>query len=115
MYFSQDTYVALRALIEYTNRKRLRDVSALTVSVDAVALAGATRTLHIHNDDLARMQFIDVSVHRATRTYSFIDKTLQNNVFPFKNVLVSYDSKKHHIDFHYVMEIFLFFCHSDNP
>lgn len=59
---SQDTYIALRALIEYTNRKRLRDVSSLTVSVDAVALSGETRTLHVKNDNLAVMQFIDVSI-----------------------------------------------------
>ncbi|XP_063540497.1 CD109 antigen [Cydia strobilella] len=57
---TQDTYVALRALIEYTNRKRLRDVSALTVTVDAVALQGASRVLHVENTNLAVMQYIDI-------------------------------------------------------
>jgi CD109 antigen len=56
----QDTYVALRALIEYTNRKRLRDVSGLTLTVDAVALNGSTRTLHVANDNLALVQSVDV-------------------------------------------------------
>lgn len=56
----QDTYIALRALIEYTNRKRLRDVSSLTVEVDAVALGGTTRTLHVDNANLAVMQSVQV-------------------------------------------------------
>lgn len=59
--------MALRALLDYTNRKRLRDVSSLSISVDAVALPGATRTLHVRNDNLARMQFIDVSTHTRRR------------------------------------------------
>ncbi|CAK1584913.1 unnamed protein product [Parnassius mnemosyne] len=58
---TQDTYIALRALIEYTNRKRLRDVSALSVAVDAVALHGHTRTLTLRNDNLALMHSIEVS------------------------------------------------------
>ncbi|XP_073953212.1 macroglobulin complement-related isoform X2 [Choristoneura fumiferana] len=57
---TQDTYISLRALIEYTNRKRLRDVSALTVTVDAVALKGATRVLHVDNNNMAVMQYIDI-------------------------------------------------------
>lgn len=56
----QDTYISLRALIEYTNRKRLRDVSALTVTVDAVALPDS-RTITLRNDNFALMQYIDVS------------------------------------------------------
>ncbi|CAG9136452.1 unnamed protein product [Plutella xylostella] len=50
---TQDTYIALRALIEYTNRARLRDVSALTVSVDAVALRGPAAALTVRNEQLA--------------------------------------------------------------
>ncbi|XP_037873449.1 CD109 antigen [Bombyx mori] len=57
---TQDTYIALRALIEYTNRKRLRDVSSLTVEVDAVALGGTTRTLHVDNANLAVMQSVQI-------------------------------------------------------
>lgn len=59
----QDTYIALRALIEYTNRKRLRDVSSLAVSVEAVALSGEPRTLTVRNQDLATLQTVDVSIN----------------------------------------------------
>lgn len=57
---TQDTYIAMRALIEYTNRKRLRDVSSLAVTVDAVALRGGTRLLHVANDNLAIMQSVEI-------------------------------------------------------
>ncbi|XP_038211501.1 CD109 antigen [Zerene cesonia] len=57
---TQDTYIALRALIEYTNRKRLRDVSALSVSVEAVALNGSARALRVDNHNLAVMQSIEI-------------------------------------------------------
>ncbi|XP_035435862.2 CD109 antigen [Spodoptera frugiperda] len=84
---TQDTYIALRALIEYTNRKRLRDVSSLTVSVDAVALSGETRTLHVKNDNLAVMQFIDipeawgtVKVTARGAGYAILQMSVQYNV-----------------------------------
>ncbi|XP_075980863.1 macroglobulin complement-related isoform X2 [Anticarsia gemmatalis] len=84
---TQDTYISLRALIEYTNRKRLRDVSSLTVKVDAVALAGATRTLYVRNDNLAHMQFIDipeawgtVKVEARGAGYAVLQLSVQYNV-----------------------------------
>lgn len=84
---TQDTYIALRALIDYTNRKRLRDVSALTVTVDAVALRGDTRTLHVDNDNLARMQSIDipeawgtVKVTARGAGYAILQMSVQYNV-----------------------------------
>ncbi|CAB3251025.1 unnamed protein product [Arctia plantaginis] len=84
---TQDTYVALRALLEYTNRKRLRDVSSLSISVDAVALPGATRTLLVRNDNLAHMQFIDipeawgtVKVTARGAGYAILQMSVQYNV-----------------------------------
>ncbi|XP_026743707.1 CD109 antigen [Trichoplusia ni] len=84
---TQDTYIALRALIEYTNRKRLRDVSSLTVSVDAVALSGETRTLYVKNDNLAVMQYIDipeawgtVKVTARGAGYALLQMSVQYNV-----------------------------------
>ncbi|XP_045452691.1 CD109 antigen [Melitaea cinxia] len=84
---TQDTYIALRALIEYTNRKRLRDVSALQVSVDAVALRGDTRTLRVKNDNLAIMQTIDipeawgtVKVTARGAGYAILQMSVQYNV-----------------------------------
>ncbi|XP_049876767.1 CD109 antigen [Pectinophora gossypiella] len=84
---TQDTYIALRALIEYTNRKRLRDVSTLTVTVDAVALKGTTKTLHVENDNLAIMQSIDipeawgtVKVTARGAGYALLQLSVQYNV-----------------------------------
>ncbi|XP_026496456.1 CD109 antigen [Vanessa tameamea] len=84
---TQDTYIALRALIEYTNRKRLRDVSSLHVSVDAVALHGDTRTLRVRNDNLATMQTIDipeawgtVKVTARGAGYAILQMSVQYNV-----------------------------------
>ncbi|XP_069361628.1 CD109 antigen [Maniola hyperantus] len=84
---TQDTYIALRALIEYTNRKRLRDVSALAVTVDAVALHGATRQLRVRNDNLATMQSIDipeawgtVKVTARGAGYAILQMSVQYNV-----------------------------------
>ncbi|KAM3959264.1 macroglobulin complement-related [Aphomia sociella] len=83
---TQDTYIAMRALIEYTNRKRLRDVSSLAVTVDAVALRGS-RHLHIANDNLAIMQSIDipeawgtVKVTARGAGYAILQMSVQYNV-----------------------------------
>ncbi|XP_013162940.1 PREDICTED: CD109 antigen [Papilio xuthus] len=84
---TQDTYIALRALIEYTNRKRLRDVSALSVSVEAVALRGAARTLTLSNDHLAHMHTIQipeawgtVKVTARGAGYALLQLSVQYNV-----------------------------------
>lgn len=50
----------MRALIEYTVRKKLRDVSSLTVTVEATALPGSEKTLYINDHNLATLQSIDV-------------------------------------------------------
>lgn len=50
----------MKALIEYTNRARLRDVSALTVSVEATALPGETKILTVNNKNIAQLQKIEV-------------------------------------------------------
>ncbi|KPJ10420.1 CD109 antigen [Papilio machaon] len=84
---TQDTYIALRALIEYTNRKRLRDVSALSVSVEAVALRGAARTITLSNDHLAHMHTIQipeawgtVKVTARGAGYALLQLSVQYNV-----------------------------------
>ncbi|CAH0401467.1 unnamed protein product [Chilo suppressalis] len=84
---TQDTYVALRALIEYTNRKRLRDVSSLDLTIDAVALNGSTRLLHVSNNNLALMQSISipeawgtVKVTARGAGYAILQMSVQYNV-----------------------------------
>lgn len=58
---TQDTGVALKALIEYTVRTRIRDVSQLSISVEATSLPGQTKTLSITDKNLAQLQTIEVS------------------------------------------------------
>ncbi|GBP50525.1 CD109 antigen [Eumeta japonica] len=85
---TQDTYVTLRALIEYTNRKRLRDVSELTLTVDAVALGGGRSTaLRLDKNNLAVMQSIDipsawgtVKVTARGAGYAILQMSVQYNV-----------------------------------
>lgn len=57
---TQDTGVALKALIEYTVRTRIRDVSQLSITVEATSLPGQSQTLHISDKNLAQLQSIDV-------------------------------------------------------
>lgn len=84
---TQDTYIALRALIEYTNRKRLRDVSSLEVEVEAVALKGDIKKLRVDNSNLAIMQSIDipeawgtVKVTAKGAGYGILQMSVQYNV-----------------------------------
>lgn len=58
---TQDTGVALKALIEYTVRSRIRDVSTLSITVEATSLPGKSQTLYINDKNLAQLQSIDVS------------------------------------------------------
>lgn len=52
---------AMKALIEYTNRNRLRGVSGLTISVEATALPGQTKILHVNSNNIAQLQRIEVN------------------------------------------------------
>jgi hypothetical protein len=56
----QDTAVAMRALIEYTVRQRIRDVSSLSVTVEATSLQGHVRNLYVNEKNLAQLQKIEV-------------------------------------------------------
>jgi len=57
---TQDTVWAMKALMEYTVRSRIRDVSSLTVTVEATALPGLTKTLTVNQKNLAKLQTIEV-------------------------------------------------------
>jgi CD109 antigen len=50
----------MKALIEYTIRTRIREVSGITVTVEATALPGHKRILHVTNENLAVLQNIEV-------------------------------------------------------
>jgi hypothetical protein len=61
----QDSAVAMRALIEYTVRQRIRDVSSLSVTVEATALQGHIRNLYVNEKNLAQLQKIEVLVQNV--------------------------------------------------
>ena len=50
----------MRALIEYTIKSRIRDVTNLTVNIEAVALADKITPIHVHTDNLAKPQRVHV-------------------------------------------------------
>jgi len=58
----QDTAIAMKALIEYTVRQRIRDVSSLSVTVEATSLQGHVRNLYVNEGNLAQLQKIEVSM-----------------------------------------------------
>lgn len=58
---TQDTAWALKALMEYTVRSRIRDVSQLTVTIEATALPGQVNILNVDNKNFSRMQYLQVS------------------------------------------------------
>lgn len=57
---SQDTGMAMKALIEYTIRTRIRDVSNLAITVEATSLQGQTKHLQIHDRNIANLQNLEV-------------------------------------------------------
>lgn len=84
---TQDTAWAMKALIEYTNRARLRDVLALTVSIEATALPGQTKVLHVNNKNIAQLQRIEiphawgtVKVQAKGAGYAILQMSVQYNV-----------------------------------
>lgn len=56
---TQDTGTALKALIEYTVRTRIRDVSQLAISVEPSS-SGKTDTFFINDKNLAQLQTLEV-------------------------------------------------------
>uniref|UniRef100_A0A0A9WJ80 C3 and PZP-like alpha-2-macroglobulin domain-containing protein 8 n=3 Tax=Lygus hesperus TaxID=30085 RepID=A0A0A9WJ80_LYGHE len=84
---TQDTAWAMKALIEYTNSNRLRDVSGLTVSIEATALSGHTKTIHVNRQNLAQLQKIEiphawgtVKVQAKGAGFAILQMTVQYNV-----------------------------------
>uniref|UniRef100_A0A1A9WXK7 Thioester-containing protein 6 n=1 Tax=Glossina brevipalpis TaxID=37001 RepID=A0A1A9WXK7_9MUSC len=84
---TQDTSVALRALVEYTVHSRLREVSSLTVEIEASAQGGKPKTLHIDDTNLAQLQSIEipdawgtVKVQAKGAGYAILQMHVQYNV-----------------------------------
>lgn len=79
--------MAMKALIEYTVRSRLRDVSSLSVTVEATSLPGQTKIFHVNDDNIAVLQSIDipeawgtVKVQAVGAGYAILQMSVQYNV-----------------------------------
>ncbi|XP_023724230.1 CD109 antigen [Cryptotermes secundus] len=88
---TQDTAVAMRALIEYTVRQRIRDVSSLSVTVEATSLQGHVRNLYVNERNLAQLQKIEipeawgtVKVQAKGAGYAILQMSVQYNVDSFQ-------------------------------
>ncbi|KAG8228773.1 hypothetical protein J437_LFUL007766 [Ladona fulva] len=84
---TQDSAIAMKALSEYTVRSRLRDVLSLTVTVEATALPGVIKTLHVTDNNLAQLQKIEipeawgtVKVQAKGAGYAILQMSVQYNV-----------------------------------
>lgn len=77
----------MKALIEYTNRKRIREVSSLTVSIEATALPGQVVTFYVNDENRAQLQILEipkawgtVKVQAKGAGYAILQMTVQYNV-----------------------------------
>jgi len=84
---TQDTIVATQALIEYTVRHRIREVTSLTLHMEATSNPKLQRTIYINEDNLATPQFMDipdawgtVKVQARGAGYAIMQLSLQYNV-----------------------------------
>ncbi|XP_014602109.1 PREDICTED: CD109 antigen [Polistes canadensis] len=84
---TQDSAWAMKALMDYTVRSRIRDVSSLNVTIEATALSGTPRTLSVNPQNLARLQSIEipeawgtVKVQAKGAGYAILQMSVQYNV-----------------------------------
>ncbi|XP_021942065.1 uncharacterized protein LOC110841063, partial [Zootermopsis nevadensis] len=82
-----DSAVAMKALVEYTVRQRIRDVSSLSVTVEATSLQGHVRNLYVNEKNLAQLQRIEipeawgtVKVQAKGAGYAILQMSVQYNV-----------------------------------
>lgn len=58
---TQDTVWAMKSLMEYTAKNRIRAVTDIQVVFEATSLPGLTKRLRVTNDNLAKLQIEQVS------------------------------------------------------
>lgn len=58
---TRDTAWAMKALMYYTQTQRLREVTELSVTIEATSLPGVSKTLHVNSKNLATLQSIEVN------------------------------------------------------
>ncbi|KPM04684.1 LDL, Prenyltransferase and alpha-2-macroglobulin domain-containing protein [Sarcoptes scabiei] len=57
---TEDTIVALQALIDYSNKDRLRDVTDITITIEAPASHNFSSMLHISEENISKMQSVNI-------------------------------------------------------
>lgn len=84
---TQDTSVALQALIKYTVGSRLREVSNLAITVEATSLPGKTNNLYMKEKNWAKLQSLEipnawgtVKVQGKGAGYAILQMHVQYNV-----------------------------------
>lgn len=84
---TSDTANAMKALIEYTSAQRIRDISSLSVTIEATSLPGKTQTMYVNDKNRARLQYIDipnawgtVKVQAKGTGYAILQMSVQYNV-----------------------------------
>ncbi|XP_022908255.2 CD109 antigen [Onthophagus taurus] len=84
---TSDTANAMKALIEYTAAERIRDVSGLTVTVEATALPGQSKVLNVNDKNRVKLQYVDipeawgtVKVQAKGTGYAILQMHVQYNV-----------------------------------
>ncbi|XP_015109945.1 CD109 antigen [Diachasma alloeum] len=84
---TQDTVWAMKSLMDYTIRSRIREVSSLVVTIEATALSGKSKILRIDNSNLLQRQAIEipeawgtVKIQARGAGYAILQMTVQYNV-----------------------------------
>ncbi|XP_037927862.1 CD109 antigen [Teleopsis dalmanni] len=84
---TQDTSAALYALVEYTVHSRIREVSSLTIEIEASSQGGKPQVLKIDDTNLAQLQSIEipdawgtVKVQANGAGYAILQMHVQYNV-----------------------------------
>ncbi|KAL3286714.1 hypothetical protein HHI36_001209 [Cryptolaemus montrouzieri] len=90
---TSDTAYAMKALIEYTSAQRIRDISSLSVQVEATAFprkanrTSSAKIMYVNDKNRAKLQYIDipnawgtVKVEARGTGYAILQMTVQYNV-----------------------------------
>lgn len=82
-----DTAHAMKALIEYTSAQRIRDISQLSVRVEATALPGKSQVMYVNSANRGKLQYVDipnawgtVKVQGQGTGYAILQMSVQYNV-----------------------------------
>lgn len=84
---TSDTANAMKALIEYTSAQRIRDISGLSVTIEATSLPGKTQVMYVNDKNRANLQYVDipnawgtVKVQAKGTGYAILQMSVQYNV-----------------------------------